>query len=267
MSLFTWLRNRTSLRSRQWDGFQIRPTAPRFRPQLEALEDRWLPSTLTVTNNLDGGAGSLRAEIAAAKSKDTIVFATSLNGQTISLTSGALDINKNLTIQGPGAGELTVSGGGNPYSVFYLGGLNTNGKIKVSLSGLTISNGNALSNGSNGGGIHIFYNANLTISGCTLSGNSASLGGAIYNDHGTVTVSACTLSGNSAGDKGGAIFNAGKMTITDSTLSGNRTLVSDPAFPEDEGGAIYNDQGATLTVSGCSLSDNFAHDHGGAIYN
>jgi hypothetical protein len=32
---------------------------PAFRrPRLEALEDRWVPSTLTVTNNLDSGAGS-----------------------------------------------------------------------------------------------------------------------------------------------------------------------------------------------------------------
>ncbi|HEY2910305.1 MAG TPA: hypothetical protein VGI99_08660, partial [Gemmataceae bacterium] len=37
-----------------------------FRPRLEDLEGRDMPSTLTVTNNLDGGAGSLRAEIAAA---------------------------------------------------------------------------------------------------------------------------------------------------------------------------------------------------------
>ena len=33
-----------------------------FRPRLECLEDRWVPSTLTVLNNLDSGAGSLRAD-------------------------------------------------------------------------------------------------------------------------------------------------------------------------------------------------------------
>src|ERR1700756_3838541 len=100
-----WLprfRRRTSYRS-------ARPER-RFRPTLEGLEDRWVPSTLTVTNNLDTGKGSLRAEIVAAKNGDTIVFAPSLNGQTITLTSGELLINKNLTINGPGAGALTVSG-------------------------------------------------------------------------------------------------------------------------------------------------------------
>ena len=56
MRLFSWLR------SQQRHGFpRKRPT---FRPTLEALEDRWVPSTLTVTNNLDSGAGS--AHVGAA---------------------------------------------------------------------------------------------------------------------------------------------------------------------------------------------------------
>src|SRR6516162_2860078 len=111
MSFFSWLRNRTSTRSTRCDGFQTRPLAPRFRPRLEALEDRWMPSTLTVTNNLDSGAGSLRADIAAANPGDTINFAPTLDGRAVTLTSGQLVINKNLTIQGPGAALLAISGG------------------------------------------------------------------------------------------------------------------------------------------------------------
>ena len=76
------------------------------------MEDRTLLSTLTVMNNHDSGSGSLRATIAAASSGDTIKFASSLIGQTIKLTSGELTITKNLDIDGPGAGQLTVSGGG-----------------------------------------------------------------------------------------------------------------------------------------------------------
>src|SRR5262249_29161470 len=55
----------------------------RFVPRLEVLEDRTVPSTLTVTNNLDTGVagdGSLRGEIAAAQSGDTLNFAPSLLG-------------------------------------------------------------------------------------------------------------------------------------------------------------------------------------------
>src|SRR5262249_789991 len=155
----------------------------RFRPHLEALEDRCVPSTLMVTNNLDSGPGSLRAEIADAHSGDTIVFDKTLNGQTITLDrlSGELQINKSLTIQGPGAGLLTISGGDAPAAgvhgsrVFEVDGATT----AVTLRGLTISNGGGWADPSAfdrsswdgyGGGILNF--GTLTVSACTLSGNS-----------------------------------------------------------------------------------------------
>src|SRR6516162_719475 len=83
---------------------------PSFVPRLEALEDRLVPSTLTVTNTNDKGPGSLRATITHASSGDTIVFDPGLSGQTITLTSDQLTINKNLDIEGPGACLLAISG-------------------------------------------------------------------------------------------------------------------------------------------------------------
>src|SRR5262245_58794306 len=93
---------------------------PRFRPGTEVLDARCLLSTLTVTSNLDDdglvspGDGTLRGEIAAANSGDTIVFAPTLDGQVIRLGNGyyhdQLEININLTIQGPGSGLLTIYG-------------------------------------------------------------------------------------------------------------------------------------------------------------
>jgi hypothetical protein len=38
----------------------------RYRPCIEVMEDRYLPSTLTVTTVADSGPGSLRDTIAAA---------------------------------------------------------------------------------------------------------------------------------------------------------------------------------------------------------
>src|SRR6516165_5728506 len=109
MFFSSWLRNRTTTpRANRAAALRQRPA--RFRPALEMLEDRCVPSTLTVTNTLDSGAGSLRAEIRAAHDGYTIVFAPSLVGQTITLTSGELLIDHGVTMTGPGAGNLTVSG-------------------------------------------------------------------------------------------------------------------------------------------------------------
>src|SRR5262245_36597236 len=97
MPFFSWLRDRASAPARR--ARARRPSAaPRYRPRLEALEGRDVPSTLTVTNTLDSGPGSLRAEIAAAKNNTTIVFDPSVHG-TITLTGGELDITSSVTIQ------------------------------------------------------------------------------------------------------------------------------------------------------------------------
>src|SRR5215831_16609875 len=81
-----------------------------FVPCLEILEDRTVLSTLTVLNNLDSGAGSLRDTIKRAKGGDMIVFASSLNGQTITLTSDQITINNSVDIEGPGASLLAIGG-------------------------------------------------------------------------------------------------------------------------------------------------------------
>jgi hypothetical protein len=94
-----------------------------------------LLSTLTVTNTLDSGKASLRYEIAHAKKNTIIDFDPSLDGQTITLTSDELAITTGLRIQGPGAGQLTISGGKN-WRVF-----DVIAPDPVVLSGLTISNG------------------------------------------------------------------------------------------------------------------------------
>jgi hypothetical protein len=77
-----------------------------FLPRVDLMEDRTLLSTLTVMNNKDSGSGSLRFEIAAASSGDTINFSSNLNGQTIALTSGPLTLGVNMTIDGLGADKL-----------------------------------------------------------------------------------------------------------------------------------------------------------------
>src|SRR5262249_24339552 len=112
-----------------------RPARRRPRPHLEALEDRSVPSVLTVTSLADSGHGSLRDAIAGAGNLDTITFDPSLRRGTITLTSGELLLNKNLSIEGPGADSLTVSGGGASRVFEVPQGWS------VSLSGLTVADG------------------------------------------------------------------------------------------------------------------------------
>src|SRR5262249_44959295 len=113
-----------------------RPTGrpKRFRPLLEGLEQRALLAT--VTNLSDDGPGSLREAIAIAPAGDTVVFEPGLSG-TITLTTGQLTIDKSLTIAGPGADVLTVSGD-DASRVFLIDG------STVAISGLTIADGRAV---------------------------------------------------------------------------------------------------------------------------
>src|SRR3954451_13967210 len=83
---------------------------PSMVPTLQALEDRTALSTLIVLNNFDTGDGSLRDAIGKAKDGDTVIFAPALYVQTITLAKDPLTINKDLDIEGPGAGLLAVSG-------------------------------------------------------------------------------------------------------------------------------------------------------------
>jgi hypothetical protein len=283
MSFTTWLSDRLGLSPRPVSRRKTPAARPAFRPTLEALEQRWVPSTLTVTSAANSGTGSLRTEIAAAHSNDTLVFAPSLNGQTITLAKGSeLLLNKNLTIAGPGAGALTISGN-HASRVFEVAA-----GMQVNLSGLTLSNG--LAAGANGGGILVDAGAVLNLSDSTLSGNSASfnrkgvggLGGGIDNS-GTLTVSGCTLSGNTTqfpdgatGGGGGAIYNHATLTVNNnSAVSGNSTIgidnlgtatVSGSTVSNNSVGGIHNFTVGTLTVSDSTLFHNFANQ-GGGIFN
>jgi hypothetical protein len=204
-----------------------------------------------VTTVDDSGAGSLRQAILDTPPGGTVDFQEGLSG-TITLTTGELLIDKDLTITGPGADVITVSGNG-ASRVFEV----TSG-VTAAVSGLTIANGRVTGVSAQGGGI--FNAGTLTVTSCTLSGNVAispwsGSGGAIANS-GTLTVTTSTLSGNGPAAAGAGLSNTGTAIVTSSTISSNDAHYF--------AGGIGNS--GTLTVTFCTLSGNGA-DYGGGIYN
>ena len=78
---------------------------------------------------------SLRQAIIDVDPAGTIDFDSSVT--TIVLTTGELSITKDVTINGPGAGSLTIDGNGIS-RVFRITG------VTASISGLTLTNGGAV---------------------------------------------------------------------------------------------------------------------------
>ncbi len=270
----------------------------RFAPALDPLEGRALLSNLVVTDNHDSGPGSLRQAIQDAHSGDTIAFAPNLRGETITLTSGELDVSKSLAIDGPGADQLSVSGDDSSRVFKISQGAN------VSISGLTITDGEA----AQGGGI--FNSGTLTLEHCDVAANrvvastsgGTMQGGGIYSAAAALTILNSTLSDNQAdggssasgsggNGQGGGIYYApsgsqgtlvlAPLTITDSTLAGNQAIGgatgSDFNFSGvGQGGGIMVLSGSTVTIAGCTINGNEAVSGGGvnpflaiggAIYN
>jgi hypothetical protein len=234
-------------------------------------------ATITVINTNDSGPGSLRQTLASANDGDTINFAVT---GTITLTSDGLVIDKNVTISGPGASQLSIDGN---QTYFVIGLVRDK---TATISGLTIRNGlggvsndhGALTvsdcivsgNAEGGLGSNAVYNgqtfgtASLTIVNSVVSDNSGpGVGNVAWKESGTLTILNSTISGNSVtGDLGGGIYNRGFegnaiTTVTNTTISGNSA---------DAGGGIFSSS-SYLAIVNSTVSGNSAGGNGGGIYN
>jgi uncharacterized repeat protein (TIGR01451 family) len=204
-----------------------------------------------VTTGADSGPGSLRYWIENACDGSTITFDLgSIGSDTITIADQLL-LNRSLTIQGPGADQLTIQRDSAAVANFRIFSIDA---CTAGISGLTISNGKV----TGGAGGAILNTGTLTLTDSVISHNSANLGGGIRN-LGTLNIKGSTLSENSAtgfGGLGGAISNAvaaTAMVISNSTLSNNSAV--------NTGGAIHT-ASATVIINS-TLSNNTAGSGGG----
>lgn len=216
-------------------------------------------STLDDTT-ADDGLITLREAIAHANlynmneadpsKADTITFDPKAFGtpQTIILTKGPLWIADSVSIQGPGANRLTISGNQLPHRVFEISD-RQNRFIDVTLSGFTIRDGGDGTTSIRGAGIQNFEN--LALLNVAFIDNLAvrQSGGGLYHDHGKLIIRGCTFTGGNAFNGGGININGGTADIFQSTISGN--------FAHNSGAGI-TPLGGVVTVRHCTITNNRA---------
>jgi hypothetical protein len=230
---------------------------------IEILESRIAPATLTVTTLNDSGTGSLRAAIttADAASGDKIVFNSHLQG-TITLASTLPTITSAMTIAGPGPGKIIVNGN-NAYRIFDIGSVNHDSPVTV--SGISIVNGMTSGNGAG-----IYSHDSLTLSNVVITGNvansTAASGGGVYvaptadDANVVVKISNSFISYNTAGFVAGGLDLPGlkSISLTNTVVNGN---LSGGDASGSSGGmyASINSTGTGLTISKCQFIGNISN--------
>jgi predicted outer membrane repeat protein len=201
-----------------------------------------LEDTVFVTSTANEGPGSLRAALDSVNAHGTILFNMFLPA-TIHL-SGEIQIYKSVTIQGPPARNLVISGD-NLCRVFVIPG-----EKEVHLANLTIMNGMA---SSPGGGICWNGNSQGSMTNLLIENNTAPEGGGIYFEGGESTwhLSGVTVSHNTATNYGGGIyFGSGSGHLSDVTVRHNIAGLG--------GGGIYGN--AVLSFDSLDRCNIFSND-------
>lgn len=261
-------------------------------------------SIITVMSTADSGQGSLREAIALAQAGDTIQFDSTLANQTITLTSGQLTVNKNLTIDGAGVAGLTISGNhtsrvfdvvSNSFTLRNLTVANGNttgvgedgagaGIRTASSTSLIVENSlfqNNSANGTGGGAIFAGFRSTNTVIGSQFIANSSAGNDALDKSErggGAIAVkseSQLTVTGsqftNNTGINGGAINTVLSGLKVESSVFNNNDSTPGGAFGPDTkgyGGAIYADgaSGKGIEISGSRFDGNRGAGQGGGLF-
>jgi hypothetical protein len=221
-------------------------------------------STVPVTNTLDSGPGSLRQAVLDAAPGNTVVFSQDVFSvaQTISLTTGQIEISKSLTIDGAAVVTPTISGNG------WTRVFTVSAGISVTLSRLLIVNGVAY------GGAGVYNAGILTITHSRIASNESLnvYGGGAYNAAtGKLTLVESALSYNQARGSMGfsfaavaGIYSDGLLTVVSSTIDHNdqrgianngAAIVVNSMFDSNYGSGIGNV--GTLSVGNSTFVNNY----------
>ncbi len=228
----------------------------------------WHSFQPSVTTLSDSGPGSLRQALQNASPGSRITFDSSLRG-TITLTSGNLDIVKSVTIVGPGANILAISGGTKGMRVHINPSKDMN--VIVNVSGLAFKDTNLGVDTAGVAKAFVINEGKLTMTHCIVSGNVvkaalAVFGGGIFN-LGTLTLNDSSISHNSisgsADVDGGGIASSGTLTLNNSTVSYN-SVFAGPVYPIDFSTAY---QGAQATAGGISNLGTLTLNNSAVSYN
>jgi predicted outer membrane repeat protein len=236
-----------------------RVVSPRVRLLLRPLEERVVPTVYTVTNTNDSGTGSLRAAITAADADPAAPHTIDLGGitGTITLASPLPGLTNDMTISGPGAGSLTITGYAAGVRVFYqvTPNLTVNG---LTLTGRVSGAGAAITQAATG-------NENLTVTNTVITGCSAGgAGGAIYNYFGgTVTITGSTI--QNCTETWAAIAMAASVTTPQPTLNVTNSQLLNNRSTEN-GGAIGFYYPGALSIDHSTIAGNSANNGGGVNF-
>jgi hypothetical protein len=133
-----------------------------------------------------------------------------------------------------------------------------NRTVAINMDGHTLDRG--LTKRGNAGQVFaVREGATLNLSNGTLKGGWGGDSGGIDN-YGTANLTGVNITGCTGDDRGGAICNRGTVTVTGGTLSGNTS--NDHTGPKG-GGAVFNFEGATATLTGVTITGNEAKATGG----
>ena len=220
-------------------------------------------ATFTVSNTNDAGAGSFRQAVLSANTSAgaDVVDLTGVAG-TIVLTSGQIEVTDTLTIRGPGAQVLAISGGGTSRLIEQTAGDNLAINDLTLRDGFTTSSGAAILARSvtlenvtvsdTRGGFALYLTRALVVRHSTITRNQA--GG--IQAHATALIEDSIISHNTS-TAGAALF----VEYEDAEL--HRVRIEDNAASK-YGGAIWAFL-ATVEMTQCVIARNTAVEQGGAF--